>query len=373
MHHRLNKNKLECGEPARNPAAVKRILIVKPSSLGDIFHVFPAVARLGALFPRAEFDWLVHPAFAEALDYAPVPVARRIPFRRRELGQLGTFLSEFWELARELRKVRYDYIFDFQGLLRSAACARLAHGRVIGFARPRERAARWFYHRLVKVNLRLHAVRRNQLLVERFFHTGTMPVECVMPRVPRYAASLDAKLARLGVKPDALLIGVSPGARWESKVFPPELFGQVIRLAAQMVPDACFVLMGAPADQKLTADIQAQCSGEHVVSLAGETGLGELVELIRRCGALLANDSGPVHIAAAAHVPVVCFYGPTNPKLTGPFGDIHTIFQRGDLECIGCLKRQCALPAAECHRIDPASAALALRGKILEEQKLCVD
>ncbi len=371
--HRLRTTRSEAGDPAENPGVVKRILIVKPSSLGDIFHVFPAVARLGKLFPNAVFDWLIHPAFAEALDYAPVPVARRIPFRRRELGHITSFLPEAMELVRELRRERYDYIFDFQGLLRSAICARLARGKVVGFARPRERSARWFYHRWAKVNLRLHAVRRNQLLVERFFHTGTMTVNDVLPRVERYAATLDAKLERLGTKPDALLIGVSPGARWESKIFPPELFSQVIRLAAQMVPEAYFVLIGAPADQKLAAEIQSQCGDARVMSLAGATGLGELIELIRRCRTLISNDSGPVHIAAAAHVPVVCFYGSTNPKLTGPFGDIHTIFQRGDLECIGCLKRQCILPATECHKLDPALVAGAVRNKILEEQKLCVE
>ena len=88
---------------------------------------------------------------------------------------------------------------------------------------------------------------------------------------------------------------------------------------------------------------------------------------------LLSNDSGPVHIAAAAQVPVVCFYGSTNPKLTGPFGDIHTILQRGDLDCIGCLKRRCVRPEPECHRVDPALAAMAVRNRIMEEQKLCVE
>ena len=350
----------------RTEEPVRRILIVKPSSLGDVFHVFPAVAQLAGLFPEARFDWLIHPAFAEALDYAPTPIDRRIFFRRRELGRIGTFLPEFLELWRELRQERYNYIFDFQGLLRSSLCARLARGRVIGFARPRERMARWFYHNYCKVNLRLHAVRRNQLLVERCFQTGLMNLKCSLPRVDAYASSLEGKLSRLGVPPEAPLVAVSPGARWESKVFPAELFGQVIQLAARMVPEAYFVLAGAPADRAQADQIRHCCDSGHVVSLAGATGLGELIELIRRSRVLLSNDSGPVHIAAAAGVPVVCFYGPTNPKLTGPFGDIHTILQRADLECIGCLRRHCRKTETECHRIDPARAATAIRNKILE-------
>ena len=69
----LNGNAMKAGKKhisanKKTPANVKRILIIKPSSLGDIFHAFPAVARLHELFPEAEFDWLVHPAFADALD-----------------------------------------------------------------------------------------------------------------------------------------------------------------------------------------------------------------------------------------------------------------------------------------------------------------
>ena len=126
------------------PGSAKRILIVKPSSLGDIFHVFPAVARLHELCPDAKFDWLIHPAFMEALDFAPVPVDRKIIFRRRELGKLTTAVPAFVELVQELRQYPYDYVFDFQGLFRSALFSRIARGKVVGFARPRESVARWF-------------------------------------------------------------------------------------------------------------------------------------------------------------------------------------------------------------------------------------
>ena len=348
----------------KDPAEVKRILIIKPSSLGDIFHVFPAVARLQELFPQAQFDWLVHPAFAEALDYAPVKVAKKIIFRRRELGKLASILPECLMLIRELRENKYDYVFDFQGLLRSAFFARFAQGPVIGFARPREAMARWFYKYTCKVNLRLHAVRRNQLLVERFFRTGTMRTTVPMQSNALYAETLNNKLERLGIDSQAPLIGISPGARWESKMFPPELFARIIQLTAEMVPEARFVVMGAPADQKNAEKICLLAGDAPVYSLAGSTGLGELVELITRCKVLLANDSGPVHIAAAGRIPVVCFYGPTNPNLTGPFGDMHTIFQRGDLECIKCMRRKCRLNTAECHNIDAAAAATAIAAQL---------
>ena len=361
------KSARKISQPARINKDVRRILIVKPSSLGDIFHVFPAVARLHELFPQAKFDWLVNPTFADAVDYAPVPVDRKIIFRRRELGQLSTMLPSAVELIRELRQESYDYVFDFQGLFRSAFFARIARGRVVGFARPREPIARWFYHHSCKVNLRLHAVRRNQLLVERFFGTGTMRTSVQLPDNPANAEQLNIKLERLGLNINSKIVGVSPGARWESKTFPCRLFADVISQTAQKHPDTSFVIMGAPADQKLADTICQMVGLPQVVSLAGSTTLGELVELINRCKAMLANDSGPVHIAAAAGVPVVCFYGPTNPNMTGPFGDNHTIFQRTDLPCIKCMRRHCSLVTTECHAIDADAAASALSQKITKE------
>ncbi len=349
------------------PDSVKRILIVKPSSLGDVFHVFPAVARLYELFPEAEFDWLIHPSFSEALDYSPAPVSRKIIFNRRKLSKLTTMLPEFIALSKELRKRPYDYVFDFQGLFRSALFSRIARGKVVGFARPRESIARWFYHRWCKVNLHLHAVRRNQLLVERFFHTGAMRTAVKINSNETYSKTLTAKMEQIGLKPGKHLIGISPGARWESKTFPPELFAKVIMLISEMEPEAEFVIMGAPADQKNAEAIRQMSGSAKVYSLAGATSLGELVELINRCDLLLANDSGPVHIAAAAGVPVVCFYGPTNPNLTGPFGDIHTIFQRGDLSCIKCMRRKCSKIVTECHNIDAAAVAAAVCKKLPKE------
>ena len=273
-------------------------------------------------------------------------------------------LPEMLELIRELRVNSYDYVFDFQGLFRSAFFARIARGKVIGFARPREMMAKWFYHRWCKVNLRLHAVRRNQLLVERFFHTGTMRTATEMPSVPIHKDSLEHKLKRLGIEPNSQLIGISPGARWGSKTFPAELFAKTIMLLAEMNPKLKFVLIGAPADQKTAEKIRLLAGSASVYSMAGATGLGELVELIKRCDLLLSNDSGPVHIAAAAQVPVVCFYGPTNPNLTGPFGDIHTIFQRGDLACIKCMSRKCKYAVPECHNIDAAAVASAISKRL---------
>ena len=81
----------------------QRILIVKPSSMGDIIHVFPALAFLREQLPEAVFDFVVHPAFAGILDYSPAPIRRKILFQRQRLGRVSSFPLAFLRLCRALR------------------------------------------------------------------------------------------------------------------------------------------------------------------------------------------------------------------------------------------------------------------------------
>ncbi len=339
--------------------AVRRLLVVKPSSLGDIFHVFPALELLRRAYPEAELDFLVHPAFQEVLDYSPFPVRRRILFNRAALGRLRSFGPEFFRLTRELRKERYDLVIDFQGLFRSAFFAALAAGsRPVGFAHPREGAARWFYRAGLPVPRAAHAVVRNVALVNALLGTDSPVPVLRLPVSERHAAMVGKLLDASGIAPGTPLVGVMPGARWISKAFPPRLFREVLQKAALQRPDLRFVLIGAPSDAAAGREVGENFPG--MTDLIGRTSLGEMVELIRRCGAVLSNDSGPVHAAAALGVPAVCFFGPTNAELTGPYGECHKIL-RLELPCAPCMSRRCPLyTAPACHNIDSSFAAAEL-------------
>ena len=83
--------------------AIHRILIVKPSSLGDIIHAFPALVLLKKSFPQSEFDFLVNPSFAGILDFSPVPIRKKILFERKKLGKVSSALPETLKLIKNLR------------------------------------------------------------------------------------------------------------------------------------------------------------------------------------------------------------------------------------------------------------------------------
>ena len=150
-------------------------------------------------------------------------------------------------------------------------------------------------------------------------------------------------------------IGIAPGARWDSKQWEPEFFARMIRYMAQKQPDSVFFIFGS-ADEAASAGIILENTGNiPVINLTGMTGMLQLVEGIRAMDLLIANDSGPMHIAASAGTPVAAFFGPTRPDLTGPYTERKRIFQP-QLTCICCFKRYCE--SKECHRaIDPDAAA----------------
>ena len=340
-----------------------RILVVKPSSLGDIVHLFPALARLREAFPGAELDFMVHPAFAGALDYSPWPVAHRILFDRKKLGSWSGFAGGMKNLVSALRERPYDCVIDFQGLFRSAFFAHVAARRapVVGFSSPREFTARMFY--TVAVRARgAHAVERNVELANSFFGED-LPVPVLpVPPVPEHVALPE------GLPEHYLLL--LPGARWPSKCFPAALFAAAARRVLERFPALTAVIAGgddaADAARELVRELPPD-----TVDLCGRTTLPELFEVVRRAMGVFCNDSGPMHVAALMRRPLCAFFGSTRPGATGPWGDRERfrVFRNDDLKCLECMRRECRRGDYRCFDIDAAAAADTL-GDILEKDGL---
>lgn len=318
-----------------------KILVIKPSSLGDIVHLFPALEVLKREFPEKELDFVVHPAFAGILELSPFPVRKKILFDRKKLGSPLTFLPALFSLVRELRKEKYDLVIDFQGLLRSGMIAFLAKGAVkAGFAEPREGGAACFYNKKFNVNMTQHAVPRYVELVNLLCSASHKVPRCDVPLTGGDFASLPV--------PFVVLV---PGARWESKKFPAEIFGRTLLEIRKHIPNCGAVIAGAASDRALAQEIMEILPD--AVDMTGKTSLAELAELMGAAEAVLTNDSGPMHVAAAVNCRVYALFGPTSPGLTGPWGSGHRIITCEQLECLNCMKRECPAPQKYlCHKID---------------------
>lgn len=331
----------------------ERYLIIKPSSLGDVIHAFPAVSLLAKHRPDAEIDWVVVPAFADIVRLHP-DVDNIIPFPRKELGKIKSFPSAALRFAKMIRKRHYTAVLDLQGLLRSGLIASLAKTKVVyGPQEPKEKIAKLFYgKKLNSGSPEIHAVRRNYRLIAEFLGVepdGKPETDFLKNE------SENAKIAELMKQlPDGPVVAIAPGARWPSKCWPVSYFAETANLLKKNIPDCSFLILGtnneAEMAEKLTRTIQAPC-----LDLTGKTTVVGLLEAIRASSVLFCNDSGPMHIGAALEVPVVCMFAPTDPVRTGPFSEKAIVLTPKDLPCLKCFRYSC--PEANCHRAIPAEKA----------------
>ena len=326
------------------------ILIIKPSSLGDVLHAFPAVTVLKKHFPNATIDWLVNPEFSKIVEFHK-DIDSIIHFPRKELGKLQTFWGAFKKLKQALRKKNYDMVIDFQGLMRSALVSRIVKStNSYGFKDTKETFASMLYKKKIQTNEGSeHAIEKNVDLVNNILNTSYSIPTGVVEKNRKYSESLNKKLLNEKISDQDFCIGVVVGARWESKKWPTSFFSKVIDTAHEIKKDAKFIIIGSPDDKDTATEVLSQIKNTTTVSLAGKTNIGELVELIRRCDVILTNDSGPMHISAALDVKTVALFGPTNPTKTGPFGDGNSVIAAEHLDCLRCMKRKCPTGTNKCH------------------------
>lgn len=349
------------GRPSRRFLALK-ILILKPSSLGDVIHALPVLRLLKRHDPANQIFWWLNSDLVPLLENDP-DLDGLFLFPRQRSGSLA-FWPEFVRTLRDIRRERFDCVIDLQGLARSGVMAWLANAQTsIGLDNEREgtrEGAQAFYDRLAPRSPNgTHAVDRYLGVLRQF----GVPVEqdfVWLPERAGIAAAIDSQWNLRGQP----WIGLVPGARWDSKRWPASSFAEVVRLLAAREPALKFAIFGGRGDQTLAAEIVAADPGR-CVDLTGKTSLPELIEWIRLCRLVITNDTGPMHIAAAVRKPMVALFGPTNPASTGPYGFLQDVRQTADLACVPCYKSSCGYrePLACLRAITPSQVAAAVADK----------
>ena len=300
---------------------MNRILIVRMSALGDIIHALPVLSALRTAYPSAQIDWLADAAYAGILDLVD-GLNERIAVRPGYTRALMT-----------MRSRRYDAAIDLQGLLKSAAAARLSGARrVIGFETRalRERAAAWFYSETAAVADGVHIIQKNMSVLPLLgvsAATVMFSFRHSRSRVIDHVTSL---------APDGFAL-INPGAAWPNKRWPPERFGAVAKRLRDTTGLRPFVLWGA-REAPLADAVVAASDG--AANRAPETTLADLLALSRQAALMISGDTGPVHLAAAVGTPIVGLYGPTWPARNGPWHPDDEVVSRAE-SCACHHKRQC--------------------------------
>jgi lipopolysaccharide heptosyltransferase II len=308
----------------------RHILLIKPSSLGDIVHAMPACAAIRRTYPKARLTWLVKRQWAGLVERID-GVDRVWPVKSTVKG----WLSE----VAPLRAEHFDLVVDLQGLFRSAAIGWLGGSPLlVGFANGRE-GSPWFYSRRVPVPpSEMHAVDRYLLVAKAVGAVASGAPEFRF-RIPQTDYDeVDRLLSRFGVTPGMSWVAMNVSARWPTKRWPAASFAEVGDRLRQEGYGAV-VMIGGPNERVEVAAVSGMMKTP-AIDLAGATTVGVLPALLSRASLLITNDSGPMHVAAAIGTPVVALFGPTSAIRTGPYGLGHRVLTT-ELSCRPCLSRTC--------------------------------
>ena len=304
-------------------ASIRRVLVVKLSSMGDVVHVTPCLRALRRTYPTASIAMAVERRFAPIVRHSPH--LDEIIEVDRGKGRLAAWLEPWRHLAGR-RRPRFDLAIDFQGTHRSAAWIYASGARVrAGRRRGAGREWRPGWHRVVSPASSRHAVR---VCADVAASVG-VPVVDLDPelRVPPDAeARLDARLAAAGLPASGFVL-VNPFTRWPSKSWPIDLYRTLLTRLAEVVR-APIVLHAGPGEEpglEALADVVGRRG--RAAAIVPAPPLDEALALFRRARLMVTGDTGPMHCAAALGTPVVALFGPTWPECTGPWGVGHRIIQ----------------------------------------------
>jgi lipopolysaccharide heptosyltransferase I len=355
-----------------------RILLIKPSALGDVVHTIPVLVKLRARYPSARIDWLITPENAEIVRCHPA-LSNVVLFARRDFSKRGRrwgALLAFFDLLKQIRRAKYDLVVDMHGQVRSALFALTSGARVrIGFDRPIRRSltvsaehdlrnvpshgwrgareGSWiaYTHRIPIPTLDVHAIDR-YLWVAPLLGLDDDPPDLTIHLPPEAVLKVQQLLEERGVPTSMPLVVLVPGTIWETKHWTIDGFAGVAR---QFLHDGFAVAVaGTKRDQQRCRQIAAAAPG--ACDLSGKTTPAELAALIRRAEVAVTNDSGSMHVAASLGRPMVSVFGPTNPVHIGPYQRPESVV-RVDLPCSPCNYRrlsQCPFDNACMRQVTPA-------------------
>ncbi len=282
------------------------------------------------------------------------PLLQRMPEVRNAIsmpvghGELG--LGRRWRLARGLRARAYDQAIVLPNSLKSALVPFFA-------GIPRRTGWRGEQRYGLVNDLRVLDEQALPLMVQRFVALAQAPGELIPRELPVARLAVDderarACLERLGLDADRPLLALCPGAEFGSaKRWPADYFAQLAERYLER--DWQVALLGSANDRPVTAAIRQQCEPYSACfDLAGHTELAEAVDLLSLATAVVSNDSGLMHIAAALDRPLVVVYGATSPGFTPPRNHNAAIVT-SDIECAPCFQRECPLGHHGCMRYTP--------------------
>ncbi len=291
--------------------AYKNILIIKMSSLGDVFHALPCLYALRKTYPQARITWAVHQAFAGVLPGKPWIDEIYLVDRKRIKE-----LSYLRELRRDLHERHFDLVIDLQMIAKSALVSFLSGCSTrIGYNDAREGS--FLVNRPIAGTHKDGQIIEQYLDVVRSVGCDVTSIEFPLRDFSKEMETVRALLEKEGVK--GRYVVLVPGTRGEKKKWPVSYWGELARRLAEK--KIYTVISGTPNEKGMGKEIKKISPSPYTVDLIGRTSLLELMALEKQASLHISGDTGPLHIANAVKTPIIALYGPTLPNRSGPYGN----------------------------------------------------
>ena len=300
------------------PESFKNILLIKPSSLGDIVLALPALSALRRSFPDSNISWLIRPEFAPLIENHP-HLNNVIIFDRKFLGKAWfnpKASASLLSLIRRLRRSKFDLVIDLQGLFRTASLAWLSGCKKrFGMTTAREFANIFYTHRVIQTPDCIHLVDYYLKIIQTAGAADTA-VEFVFPPDSAAADSVNSMLRSHDINTDNYAVLV-PTSAHKDKCWPIERFAALAdRISSQL---GLSIVATGTASERSTVEKLEDMANVPIVNFAGQTSLAELIALLKAAKLVVSNDTGPGHIAAALGTPLVLMFSWSNPARIAPY------------------------------------------------------
>ena len=294
-----------------NLANLRRVLVVKPSSLGDIVHALPVVHDLKMAHPHLEIAWIANSEWLPLLRQHP-HLSKTIEFPRQKFRGLRGLGAIGW-LLRLHQIFRADVVLDLQGLFRSGLISWLSYGRKrIGMRDARE-GARHFYHYVIEVPTNVHAVDRYRTVVQALGVNTEEPAVFTLPPGESGPYQIPTNY-----------VALHPFSRGDGKSMTPAQVEAFCEQAKQPV-----VVLGR-CEPSVTRDLRLP---SNCTNLLNATSIPQLIYCLRKARLVISVDSGPMHLAAALKPEaVLSIHTWSDPRKVGPYAPDAWVWKAGQIQ-----------------------------------------
>lgn len=314
---------------------MKKILIVKITSMGDLIQFFPALTDAARAIPGIQFDWLVEESFKDIPSLHPsINQLITLPYRKwkKNLKHEGINWSEVKTFWRALRSQRYDMVIDAQSNIKSAFVTRLARGKKYGLdkASVREYGAHWAYSKRISISRSQNHTERMRLILSTL-------LAYPMPESQADYGIIKENLPALDIQLPEKFIFINHLCSSNIRLWPEAYWSQVID---ELLAKGFEIVLPWWSDEEKARSYRLKNNNPRVHTIP-PLNLPEKAAVLAKATAAISVDTGLAHMAASLNVPNIVLYGPTTAEFTGTVGQKQVHLTASGLPCIPCLRTDC--------------------------------